>query len=98
MAGARSSGVGAAPGGYYPDLGRESLMGEPVETYFDGEVWRNRVRGRAPLPGDHRTREAAAEVGRCEARIRGVVHVIRREDGSVVERNRYARRSDELPF
>jgi hypothetical protein len=72
-------------------------MGEAVETYFDGEVWRNRVRRRPPLPGEYRTREAAVEVGRCEARIRGVQHVVLREDGSVAERNRYARRSEELP-
>jgi hypothetical protein len=73
-------------------------MGEGVETYRDGEVWRNRVGRDLPLPGEYRTREAAAEVGRSEARIRGVVHVIRHDDGTVVERNRYPRRSDELPF
>jgi hypothetical protein len=72
-------------------------MGEPVETYCDGGVWRNRVHGREPLPGDYRTREAAVEVGRCEARIRGVMHVIRRADGSIEERNRYPRRSSEIP-
>lgn len=73
-------------------------MGEGVETYCDGEVWRNRVGGAEPLPGEYRTCEAAVEVGRSEARVRGVVHVIRRADGSVAERNRYPRRSDELPF
>ena len=73
-------------------------MGEGVETYCDGDVWRNRVGATTPLPGEYRTREAAAEVGRSEARIRGVVHVIRRADGSIAERNRYPRRSDELPF
>jgi hypothetical protein len=73
-------------------------MGEGVETYCDGEVWRNRVGRNPPLPGDHRTREEATEVGRSEARIRGVVHVIRRADGTVAERKRYPRRSDELPI
>jgi hypothetical protein len=68
-----------------------------VETYCEDGVWRNRVRGQAPLPGTYRTREAAVEVGRDEARIRGVNHVIRRSDGSVAERNRYPRRSEELP-
>ncbi|HEU5037656.1 MAG TPA: DUF2188 domain-containing protein [Nocardioides sp.] len=72
-------------------------MGEPVETYRDGDVWRNRLRGRDALPGDHPTQEAAAEAGRCEARTRGVVHIIRRADGTVAERNRYPRRSSELP-
>jgi hypothetical protein len=77
--------------------GERELMGEAVETYFDGEAWRNRVCGRDALPGEYRSRGAAAEVGRSEARIRGVVHVIRRTDGSVEERNRYPRRSEELP-
>ena len=72
-------------------------MGEAVETYFDDGVWRNRVGRRDALPGDYRTREAATKVGRNEARIRGVLHVVRREDGSVAERRRYARRSEELP-
>ena len=72
-------------------------MGETVETFCDGTSWRNRVGRGEPLPGEYRTQEAAAEVGRGEARIRGVLHVIRREDGSVLTRNRYARRSEELP-
>lgn len=71
-------------------------MGEPIETFCDGEAWRNRVARREPLPGEYRTREAAIEVGRCEARVRGVVHIIRREDGSVEQRARYPRRPDEL--
>jgi hypothetical protein len=73
-------------------------MGEPVETFWATGAWRNRVRGREPLPGGYRTREAAIEVGRCEARIRGVVHVIRRADGTVEERARYPRKPDELPL
>lgn len=72
-------------------------MGEPVETYCADGVWRNRVRGRAPLPGQFESREAAIEVGRDEARIRGVEHIIRRADDSIAERNRYARRAEEIP-
>ena len=68
-----------------------------METYFDGEAWRNRVRRRDALPGTYRTQEAACEVGRAEARVRGVDHVVRRPDGSVAERNRYPRRSEEIP-
>ena len=73
-------------------------MGEPIETFCDSGAWRNRVGRREPLPGEYRTREAALEVGRCEARIRGVVHIIRRVDGSIEERARYPRRADELPL
>jgi hypothetical protein len=72
-------------------------VGGAVETYCDGGVWRNRVRGREPLPGTFATQEAAMEVGRNEARIRGVEHVVRRADGTVLQRNRYPRRSEEIP-
>ncbi|GAA4715149.1 hypothetical protein GCM10023349_38190 [Nocardioides conyzicola] len=68
-----------------------------METYYDGQAWHNRVRRRGPLPGTYRSREAACEVGRHEARVRGVDHVVRRPDGSVAERNRYPRRSEEIP-
>ncbi len=72
-------------------------MGEAVETYYADGVWRNRRSGCDPLPGQYETLEAASEIGRAEARVRGVLHVIRRTDGSVAERNRYAREADEIP-
>lgn len=73
------------------------MVGERVETYRGEDLWLNRVGRGEPLPGAHRTREAAAEVGRAEARVRGVEHVIRRVDGTVTARNRYPRRSEEIP-
>lgn len=73
------------------------MVGEPVETYSVDGRWQNRIGAGTPLPGEYRSQEAAVEVGVAEARIRGVVHVIRRADGSVAARNRYARRSNELP-
>ncbi|GAW50162.1 MULTISPECIES: DUF2188 domain-containing protein [unclassified Nocardioides] len=74
------------------------MVGAVVETFCQDDVWRNRVgRTAEPLPGEYRTREAAVEVARSEARIRGVAHVIRGADGTVEERNRYARGSDEIP-
>ena len=73
------------------------MVGGAVETYWTGEVWRNRVGGGEPLPGEYQTREAATEVARGDARLRGVEHVIRRTDGSVAERCRYPRMSSELP-
>ncbi|MDF1603699.1 DUF2188 domain-containing protein [Nocardioides sp. YIM 152315] len=73
-------------------------MGGDVETYWVDDTWRNRmVGGHEPLPGEYRTREAASEVARVEARIRGVEHIIRRKDGTVADRRRYPRRSEELP-
>ncbi len=73
------------------------MVGEPIETFCAGGVWRNSIGGRVALPGEYRSREAAIEVARHEARVRGVEHVVRRADGSVSERNRYPRRSTELP-
>jgi hypothetical protein len=73
------------------------MVGEPIETSCVDGVWRNSVGGDSALPGEYRSREAAIEVGRDEARVRGVAHVVRGADGSVSERNRYPRRSEELP-
>lgn len=72
-------------------------VGGALETYCDDGAWRNRVRGREPLPGAFATQGAAIEVGRDEARIRGVLHVVRRADGTIAERNRYPRASEEIP-
>lgn len=72
-------------------------MGEDVETYWDGEAWRNRIGGGAPLSGGHPDLETAVSEGAAEARLRGVVHLIRRVDGTVADRRRYPRRSSELP-
>jgi hypothetical protein len=73
------------------------MVGEPIETFCVEGVWRNAVGRGRPLPGEYGSRESAIEVGRDEARVRGVVHVVRAVDGSVIERNRYPRRSEELP-
>lgn len=73
------------------------MVGAAVETYCQDQTWLNRLEGGDVLPGEYPTREAALEVARDEARIRGVEHVIRRADGSLAERRRYPRMSWELP-
>jgi hypothetical protein len=73
------------------------VVGEPIETSYVDGVWRNSIGSDRPLPGEHLSRESAMEAACAEARVRGVVHVGRRVDGSVRERNRYPRRSEELP-
>ena len=73
------------------------MVGEPVETYCEEGLWRNSVGRGGQVTGEFRTREAAVEAGRDEARIRGVQHVVRDLDGTAVERRRYPRRSGELP-
>jgi hypothetical protein len=73
-------------------------MGEPIETSCKDGVWRNSVgRDGPPLGGEHLSREAALEDARNEARVRGVEHIVRGTDGAVIERNRYPRRSEEIP-
>jgi hypothetical protein len=72
-------------------------MGEPIETYCIDGVWRNSVGRGGAVRGEYPSREAAVADARSEARVRGVEHVVRGVDGSVLERNRYPRRSEELP-
>ncbi|WP_028644132.1 DUF2188 domain-containing protein [Nocardioides sp. URHA0020] len=73
-------------------------MGEPIETYYADGVWRNSVgRNGPPLGGEYQSREAALADARDAARVRGVEHVVRDEVGTVVQRNRYPRRSEEIP-
>ena len=73
------------------------MVGEPIETSYVDGVWRNSGGGSRPLLGDHPSKESAIAVACTEARVRGVVHVVRGADGSVRERNRYPRRSEEIP-
>lgn len=73
------------------------MVGEPIETYCEEGLWRNSVGFHGPVTGEFRTREAALEAGRDDARVRGVQHVVRDANGVAVERNRYPRRSGELP-
>ncbi|GAA4366126.1 DUF2188 domain-containing protein [Nocardioides caricicola] len=72
-------------------------MGEPIETYCEEGRWRNSVGLHGPVTGEFGTREAALEAGRDEARVRGVLHIVRDLEGKAVERRRYPRRSEELP-
>jgi hypothetical protein len=73
------------------------VVGEPIETYCNDDLWWNSVGRAGPLLGKYGTREAAVQAGRDEARVRGVQHVIRGLDGTVTERNRYPRRPEEIP-
>ncbi|WP_210651360.1 DUF2188 domain-containing protein [Nocardioides sp. SYSU D00065] len=62
-----------------------------IETYHLSETgkWRNRVEGLQELDGEYDTRAEAIEAGRDEARDRSVEHIIRRQDGTIGERNTY---------
>lgn len=73
-----------------------NVVGEPVETWCMDGIWRNSIGREGPVLGEYPTRDAAKQQARAEARLRGVLHVVRDVDGTVVERNRYPRNSDEL--
>jgi hypothetical protein len=73
------------------------MVGEPVETWCMEGLWRNSVGREGPVLAEYPSREAAMEAARVEARVRGVQHIVRDQDGAVVERNRYPRRSEEIP-
>jgi hypothetical protein len=56
-----------------------------VETYFENGQWKNAVVPGEDIGGPYATREEAISAGRQAARERGVEHVVRDEEGSVVE-------------
>lgn len=56
-----------------------------VETYFENGQWKNAVVPGEDIGGPYATRDEAVAAGREAARDRGVEHVVRDEEGSVVE-------------
>jgi hypothetical protein len=56
-----------------------------VETYFENGQWKNAVVPGEDIGGPYATREEAISAGRQAARERGVEHVVRDEEGSVVQ-------------
>jgi len=73
------------------------MAGRKLVTYCVDGTWRNRIDDRDPLSGEYPSREEAVADGRTEARTRSLEHVIQRTDGTVAERNRYPRLSEEIP-
>ncbi|WP_101846124.1 DUF2188 domain-containing protein [Zhihengliuella sp. ISTPL4] len=61
-----------------------------VDTFHQEGGWFNRVQGEVnTFSGPHETKEEAVAVGRETARARQAEHIIRREDGTIGERNSY---------
>lgn len=56
-----------------------------VETYYEDGAWRNWADG-AELGSPHRERDAAIAEGRALAAERGVEHIVRDEQATVVAR------------
>jgi hypothetical protein len=56
-----------------------------AETCYDGGEWRNAMVPGEDICGPYGSRDAAVAAGREAARERGVDHVVRDEQGTVVE-------------
>jgi hypothetical protein len=54
-----------------------------IETYHEGEVWKNRVEGGQKASNTAQTKAEAQAVGRQMAIDRGVEHVIKKLDGAI---------------
>jgi len=78
--------------GTYP-AGPSSL--EPaegdVETFHDGEVWKNKVVGNTRASGSAEKKSDAVAAGRKLALKRGTAHFIHTKDGRIGERRTYPR-------
>jgi hypothetical protein len=60
-----------------------------VETYFEDDVWKNRIEGNLIEHSVYERKVTAILVGSDLARSRKVEHIIRNEDGTISERNNY---------
>lgn len=60
-----------------------------IETYFADKTWKNRIEGTMSVSGTYEFKEEAVAPGRQMAQEREVEHIIRKQDGTIGERNSY---------
>ncbi|MGA3486964.1 DUF2188 domain-containing protein [Micromonosporaceae bacterium DT55] len=65
-----------------------------VETYHEDGQWKDRPEGNERASSTHDTKADAVAAGRDMAKDRGVEHVIKKEDGTIGEKNTYPRSRD----
>lgn len=65
-----------------------------VETYYEGGRWKNRVQGNERASNTADTKAEAQAKGRDMAQDRGVEHMVKRQNGTIGERNTYPRSRD----
>lgn len=70
-----------------------------IATYYEDGKWKNKVEGSSRAMSVHETKDAARPAGREAAIRRGVEHIIKKQDGTIAERNTYPRSRDprEIP-
>jgi hypothetical protein len=71
--------------GYLASETRRYVMPGEVETYYEDGEWRNAIVPGEDIGGPYGSRDEAVASGREAARERGVEHVVRDEQGTVVE-------------
>ncbi|MFF4878642.1 DUF2188 domain-containing protein [Micromonospora sp. NPDC000668] len=65
-----------------------------VETYQEDGQWKNRPEGNERASSTHEGKADAQTQGREMAADRGVEHVIKKQDGTIGEKNTYPRNRD----
>jgi hypothetical protein len=69
-----------------------------VETYHSNGMWHNRIEGTGEIFGGNCARKQdAVAVGRAEARLRKVEHIIQNLDGTIHERSTYGHDPRNIP-
>lgn len=65
-----------------------------IETYYEDGTWKNRPQGNERASNTAGTKAEAQAKGRDMAKDRGVEHVIKKQDGTIGERNTYPKSRD----
>ncbi|MER7445218.1 DUF2188 domain-containing protein [Micromonospora avicenniae] len=65
-----------------------------IETYHEDGQWKNRPEGNQRASGTHETKAEAVAAGRQTAVRRDAEHVIKKQDGTIGEKNTYPRSRD----
>ena len=65
-----------------------------IETYHEGGQWKNRAQGNTRASNTFDRKVDAEAAGRGMAKDRGVEHVIKRQDGTIQQKNTYPRSRD----
>lgn len=60
-----------------------------IETYHEGDSWKNRVQGNTRASNTAGTKSEAEAEGRRMARERKVEHIVKKMNGTIGERNSY---------
>jgi hypothetical protein len=68
-----------------------------IETYFEDNVWKNRIEGNLIEHTSHERKATAVLVGRDMARSRKVEHIVKNKDGTISERNNYGDDERNMP-